>query len=251
MVDASQRLKTVETTLSLIDALRELDGARVSEVARHLNLAKSTTHRHLSTLRQCGFVVKDGDVYHISLRFLDLGEYTRYSREEYRLAKRLVEELADETEERCQFVVEERGRAIYVHVAAGAHGDETDARVGKHMFLHSTSAGKSILAHLPRNHVEAIVEEWGLPRQTPHTITTKERLFEVLEEVRARGYAFNRGGNVDGLRAVGAPVLGGDGDLIGAISISGPTHRMRGERFEERLPRTLVERTEELRTALQ
>lgn len=193
-----------------------------------------------------GYVVKEGDVYNIGLGFVDIGEYARNRKEAYKLAKPKVEELADETNERCQFVVEEHGRGVYIYVETGSHAVETNSRVGKRLHLHSTSVGKAILAHLPTSRVDEIVEETGLPKQTENTITNCDELEEELERVRERGVAYNREGNIEGLRSVGAPVLGPNGHVIGALSVSGPTHRMKGERYEETMPDLLLGAANEL-----
>ena len=248
---SSGSLATVETTISILTALRELNGGRVTTLADHLDIPRSTVHRHLQTLLQHGYVTKNGDQYQLGLMFLDIGEYTRHCVRGYRQAKPVVDQIATETGERCQFVVEQRGRGVYICVSSGASSeDRTGLRVGKRMFLHSTASGKSILAHLPRPSVDQIIDQWGLPPQTPHTVTTTEELFEVLELVRDRGYAFNRGGNVDGLRAVGVPILDDYERVIGSISVSGPSYRMQGKRFERELPDLLLEAKDELQSQL-
>lgn len=247
-----ESLKTVNNTVSILTALRELNGGRVTTLANHLDMPKSTVHRYLQSLLQHGLVVKNGDQYRLGLQFLDFGEYTRHSVQGYRQAKPIVERLATATGERCQFVVEELGKGVYIHVSSGESTDDrTGLRVGKRMFLHSTAAGKSILAYLPREHVDRIISQWGLPEQTPHTVTTKEELFEALETVHNRGYAFNRGGNVDGLRAVGIPVLDASERVLGSISVSGPAYRMQGNWFEHEIPKLLMEAKEDLQNRLE
>lgn len=246
-----ERVKTIELMFEIVTALQELDGGRISELGEYTGLANSTIHRHVNTLNNMGYVVKEGDVYHIGLGFLNIGEYARTRKEAYQRAKAKVEELADETDERCQFVVEEHGRGVYIHVATGSSAVETNSRVGKRLYLHATSVGKCILAHIPRYRVDEIIEERGLPRQTSNTITSKAELMNELEHVRDVGVAFNDEGNIEGLRSVGVPVTSPDGRIIGAFSISGPTHRMKGEKYEEKIPDLLLGAANELELNLQ
>lgn len=245
------RVKTIERMFVITDALKELDGARISEIGEYTDLANSTIHRHLNTLNDMGYVVKEGDVYQVGLGFLDIGEYVRNRKKAYQLAESKVQELAEETDERCQFVVEEHGRGVYVHVETGSHAVETNSRIGKKLYLHSTSVGKAILAHLPDQRVDEIVDEWGLPKQTENTITTREELEAELEQIRERGVAYNREGNIKGLRSVGTPVLGPSNQIIGALSISGPTHRMKGTKYEETMPDLLLGAANELELNLE
>lgn len=233
-------INSVERALDVVEALREMDGGRVTEVADRLGMAKSTVHRYLTTLEGREYLVRRGDSYHVSHRFLDLGEFTRTRRSEYQLAKEKVSELAEATEERAQFMVEEHGYAVYLYRETGPHAVETDSRIGGHVHLHSSAAGKAILAHLPEPRIEAVVERHGLPELTEHTITEREALFENLREIRERGYSYQRQENTEALRAVGVPVMDDADGVIGAISISGPTHRLKGEWFDREIPDKLL-----------
>lgn len=245
------RLEIIERMFTIVTALQELDGARISELSENTGFANSTIYRHLNTLNEMGYVVKEGDIYNVGLGFLDLGEYARTRQVASDLVKPKVKELAEKTNERCQFVVEEHGRAVYIHVATGQHAVETDSRIGKRLYLHSTSVGKSILAHLPESRVDEIIQTWGLPKQTEKTITTRSELNKELQSVREQGVAYNREGNIKGLRSVGTAVLGPGERVIGAISISGPTHRMRDKQYEETMPNLLRGTANELQLNLE
>ena len=76
----------------------------------------------------------------------------------------------------------------------------------------------------------------GLPQVTEHTITDRDELAEELEEVRKRGIAFNRQETIHGLVGVGAPITNQEGDVMGALSIIGPTSRINEDRFRRELP---------------
>lgn len=227
----SRSVKSTQTTFRIIEALEENDGARLTDLADDLELAKSTVHQQLSSLRESGYVVQEGQQYQLGLKFLDLGEYVRTRKQAYTLAEPLVEELAAETGERAQFLAEEHGLAIYIHTKKGEHAVEADRRVGKQRYLHSSAGGKAILAHFPTEKVDAVLDRWGLPQETDKTHKTRESLLEDLAEIRDRGYSLNKAESISGLWSVGVPVLESDGTPVGSFSISGPTHRMKGERI--------------------
>lgn len=239
-------VKSAATLLNVVEGIRELDGARVTELADHLGIGKSTVHRHLSTLDAHEYVVKEGDEYHLGLRFLGLGEYVRERNPVYGLAQPIVDQLAEATEERALFMTEEHGRAIYLYRGLGAHAVRTNSTIGTRRYLHTVAGGKAMLAHLPDERVDAIIDRWGLPAETPTTITDRAELDAELEEIRERGVAFNREECIDGLQAVAAPVLGPDEQVVGALSVSGPTHRMKGEWLEQEIPDLLLGSANEL-----
>lgn len=243
-------LSTIERAMDIVDTVAELNGARVSEIADQLDIPPSTAHGHLKTLHQRSYLIKEGDEYHLGLQFLNRGGQARRRKETYRLAEEKVNSLAEETGERVQFIVEEQGRGYYIHTATGEKAVRADARIGKRTYLHDSSAGKAILAHLPEDRVCEIIERWGLPSFTKHTITEKEQLLQELEEVRDQGYAFNQQETHQGLHAVGAAVKPHQGQVLGAFSISAPSNRMKGERMEEQIPDLLQGVTNELELRL-
>jgi len=238
--EPGRTVKTTRTSFEIIELLQEHDGARVTEVATALGLAKSTAHNHLSTLASMEYLVKEGDCYYVGTRFLGIAKYVRNRKAAYDLAEPKVEQLAEETGELTQFAIEEHGQAVYLHRAAGERAVRTDTGISQRVSLHTTAAGKAILAHLPAERVDEIVEQRGLPARTEHTITDRDALHEELAAVRDRGYALNREERIVGLRAIGAPVRSADGDVIGSISVAAPSNRMKGEWFDRELPDLLL-----------
>lgn len=239
-------VKTDETLLAILTALNERSGAGVTELADHLGLAKSTVHGHLKTLHDQEFVVKEDGSYHLGLRFLDLGETARLRSVKYEMIKEKTEEIADRTDERTQFIVEEHGWGVYLYKAIGSNAVRTHSTIGARLPLYASAAGKAILAGLPEARAREIVGRNDLERMTENTITDPGRLFEDIERTRERGYAINEEESTPGLHAVGVSVTDSDGEVIGAFSVSGPTHRMKEELFETEVPRLMREVANEI-----
>lgn len=244
-------LKAADTMFAIVAAIRDLDGARVTELAEETGLAKSTVHRHLKSLEDHQFVVQEGDVYHVGLKFLNFGEYARARRDIYELARPAVDDLAEETDERALFMTEEHGRAVYLYRGVGNHAVHTNSRIGTYRYLHTVAGGKAMLAHMPEDRIEEILDRWGLPQQTANTVTDRDELFDQLAEIRDSGVAFNDEETIEGLRAVAAPVLGPGETVYGALSVSGPSHRIRGDWFREEIPNLLLGTANELELNLE
>lgn len=243
-------VKTTETTFDIVDTIRELEGARIDEVADHLSIAKSTVHRHLTTLHSRDYVVKEGDEYHIGLQFLTVGADARRRNPIYNLAKEKVEQLADETNERAQFIVEEQGRRVYLYFQFGENAVRTDGAVGVKGPLHMSAAGKALLASQPDDRVSEIIDQHGLPAHTPNTITDLDDLFDELESIRESGVAYNDEESSEGLRAVAVPVHDPSDRVLGALSVSGPAHRIEGERYQDRIPKLILGHANEIELSI-
>lgn len=225
-------VKSVETAIRLVETLEELEGAGVTELANEVGIAKSTVHDHLRTLESTDLVVKDGDKYHVGLRFLDHGGRARARRKVYQTGKPELRKLAENTGELANLVIEEHGLGVYIDVARGANAVNLDTYIGKREFLHNTAVGKAILAYLPSNHVDSIIETHGLPAETEQTTTSRDELAAELETIRERGFATDKEERLTGLRCVAAPIVADDGDILGSVSVSGPASRMPDERLE-------------------
>ncbi|RQG87778.1 IclR family transcriptional regulator [Natrarchaeobius halalkaliphilus] len=230
----------VQTTLDIIDLLHHNDGAGVTELSTELGLSKGTVHSHLATLYKNEYLIKEDDEYNLSLRYLHLAETVRDRLGFYDVVREEVDELAQESGELSQFATEEHGQGVYIYKASGEKAVKTASSVGKREYLHCTSLGKAMLAHYPESYVDGIIDQHGLPGFTSTTITSRDELFDTLEEIRNRGYAIDNEERIDGLRCVAAPVLNNDGSVLGAVSLSGPSSRMIGERFDEELPSMVV-----------
>lgn len=248
---SKRTLKSVATTFEILERMVETDGCGVTEIANDLDIPKSTAHRYLSTLRDCGYAVRDDSRYYISLAFKKFVDHV-YERERvYAIAEQKVQVLADQTGERVQYVDYEHFEGIPVHRSIGDNAVQIRDSIGRRLPLHSTAVGKCILAYESEDYVEACIENLDHIKMTPYTITDIDELHEELEEVRQVGYAFNEDENIEGLRAVGVPILTADDDPLGAISISGPMNRLTKSTFREEYPDLLLGVANEIELTIQ
>lgn len=250
--DTSEKtIKSNETLFAILEFLKQNDGATLGEIAAEIDIAKSTAHYHLKTLLELGFVTKEGEEYHIGMRFLDYAIYARQGLNLFTAAKPTIDELANRCDERVWCVIEEHGQGVFVYTAEGKQAVDTDGRVGKRFPLHHISSGKAILAHLSDERVEEILDNHGLSARTPETITDREELMQELVEIRERGYAFNFEESVPGLHAIGAPVFNSKRTVLGAISIVGPANRLTANRIDDEYAELLLGAVNEIQLNLE
>lgn len=243
MFEAKNPVGAVETTIALIEALEHFDGATITELANHLDVTKGTVHNHLATLQQHQYVIKQDKTYNLSLKFLVVGEYLRNNSILYNQGRAEVDQLAADTGEYAHLSTEQHGLSQKLYKAQGekAIGSEyQQAKLQKPDCLHYTATGKAILAHLPDDDVRRIVDHFGLPKRTKHTIVDYDDLLDSLETIRQRGYAINDEEEVNRMRAVGAPIRSSEEEVLGAVSVSGPISRMKGDRFRETIPEKVM-----------
>lgn len=238
-------VKSLGRALKIVEYIHDHDGARLSELAEELEFARSTIYNHLTTLKQRGYLIKEANTYHLSLQFLHLGEYTRHRKPEYGLAHQRVNRLAQETNEEVDFTVPEHGRMISLYHSVGDQMS-SGLQVGRWFHMHVTAAGKAVMAEMPEEEVEEIVDMWGLPARTDNTITELTELHEELDQVRDRGYAINDQELLDGYHSIGVAVKYPTGKTFGALAVGGPTYRIQSSLESSNLIDRLLDTVEDL-----
>lgn len=239
--ESTPTVKSTERSLRIIETIRELDGADVKTLSSELEIPKSTIYTHLNTLQNSGYLVKSNSTYRLSLRFLELGEYSRSRRRLYEVAGTELTELAEATGEVVILAVEENGEAVCLDVARGSNAIRHETGAGRRMPMYCTGVGKSILAFLSEEHRRSILDQVDLSKRTPHTISQIDELETELDTIRDRGFAFDEEEYHRGLRCVAMPIRSERDNVLGAISVSGPTSRMEGERMREGIPEAMRE----------
>lgn len=218
-------LRTTNITLRIIEQLRVMEEATLSELVDSLEFSKSCIYNHLHTLDANGYVLKEGEQYRLSLKFYSLGEAAKSSIRGLENIERKVFEMANQTGEEVDFSVYEDGHTIVVFDKIGESG-RSGFQLGQYNYMNTNAAGKAILAEMPDDRVDEIIQQTGLPKQTEETITTRDELFADLETVRDRGFSINYEENYVGNCAVAVAVNDPFETPIGAIAILGPTWRL-------------------------
>jgi len=238
---ANVPVNAVETTLRIAQALQEHERIGVTELADEVGLPRSTVFNHLKTLEENEYVVNEGGSYRLGCRFLKLGAKARSYHDVQGVARQEMNRLARETGEISALLIEEHGLGVFLHRAEGEQAVHSDSYTGQRIYLHGAALGKAILASLPRERVDAIIDRRGLPALTANTVTDREALFEELDRIDTEGVAFDNEERLDGLRSVAVPISDGDGNVLASLSLAGPSSRVQAQRFEEGFPKKVTD----------
>jgi IclR family transcriptional regulator, acetate operon repressor len=218
---ASAAGTSVEKAMRILEALAVPDGPhRLMDVAERAAVPRSTAYRVLATLTAEGFAENCGDGrYGVGGRLGGLGAQivSVVSAGVGPILRRLQEGAGGNT---VHLAVRVGDHAVYLHKVDSDKPYEMRSRVGNQLWLHCTSIGKAILAHLPPDEVDAVVASAGLPARTPATITDLAALHAELAAVRERGYAVDDEENEATVRCLGAAIIDRAGRPRGGVSIS-------------------------------
>ncbi len=232
MLKPNNLVQTIERVSAILDLIGENpSGMSIRDVSSQLGLPKGTVHRLLSSLIYVGYIRQEAKSrnYFLGLKRLDLGGLVASQLDLRKIASPLLHALADKTKETVHMVVWDQAEVVYIEKVEpplDMGGLRMASRIGSRNPAHSCAVGKIFLAYLPPNDLEDFIFEKGLPARTANTITNSETLRQELNGIRKQGYAIDNEENEQGIRCVGAPVLGESGTLVAAISISGPAFRV-------------------------
>jgi DNA-binding IclR family transcriptional regulator len=210
--------------------LRAFDDARVelgvSEIARTLGLSKSIVMRLVATLREAGFLERGlaHDKYRIGLAAFEVGSLYFANASLRREAEPVLRALAERFTCSTYIGTLSGDRAVYVSAIEGSGPIRVGPRIGSSAPAHTTAAGKVLLAYLEPDALERYLATAELVPETPQSISTRAELRQHLLQIRAAGFATNRGEHLNGVGAVGAPVFDARGAAVAAISLAFPIY---------------------------
>lgn len=240
MPENGRELTTTATSLRILDVIKRREGAQMNEIAAELDLANSTVHAHLTTLRNHELVVKEGNVFHLGIKLFHFGEQARHRKPEYEVVRRHAHELSNRLNEEVAFAITEHGRSVIIFDENNDPAKE-GFQVGRYFHMHNSASGKAMLAEWSRERVDEVLDRWGLPQETENTIQSRAELYEELARTRERGYALNDQEALEGLMAIGMAITKPDGSVLGSLDVSGPPYRLSEEGIVPELRETVTE----------
>jgi IclR family transcriptional regulator, acetate operon repressor len=221
--------QSIERAATLLVHLLDNEGpTTLAELTEAADLPKSTASRLLSTLERHGLVHQTGQRGSFEpgpaiMRFAHRGAVERSLVE---LSEPSLELLSEESGETVNLAVPTAFGVEHLAQVDARHFLGTGQWVERRVDYHCTANGKVFLAF-----GAAELPSGRLARLTPHTVVDREQLETELEHVRADDFATAIDELEVGLSAMAAPVCGPTGDVIAALSISGPAMRLTPSRI--------------------
>jgi DNA-binding IclR family transcriptional regulator len=231
-------VQSVDRAISVLEILARRGEARVTDVAAEISVHKSTAFRLLGALEERGLVEQDTDRgrYRLGFGILRLAGAVSARMDVTRHGRPVCERLARDFGETVNIAVLQAHYAVNVDQVVGAAAISAQNWVGQLTPLHATSSGKVLLAHLGEQRRAELLAAGGMPSYTEATVTTSADLDKHLALARERGYATTVEEYEVGLNAVAAPVRAHHGEVVAAVSASGPAYRFSTARMEEVAP---------------
>ncbi|WP_204056753.1 IclR family transcriptional regulator [Microbispora corallina] len=231
-------VQSVDRAVSILEILSQRGEAGVSEIALEIGVHKSTAFRLLGALESRGLVeqAEDRGKYRLSFGIIRLAGGVAARLDLTQQARPVCRRLAEEIGETVNLAVARSHYAVNLDQVRGPSAVTAHNWVGQLTPLHATSSGKVLLAHLDERRRAQLITAAGLESYTPNTVTSPDVLRQQLDEARRRGYAVTVEEYEIGLNAIAAPIRSYEGDVVAAVSASGPAYRFSEKRMHELAP---------------
>ena len=216
--------RTVERTFAILQLIADCkDGITLQEIANEMGMAKSSAFVIVQTLLELNYIstVKNNNKkYCLGIETYSLGM-------KYVNDMSLIEQCAiyippiAERYNKTAFVAVLNGtKVVYVYKYVAHDAKLASCALGTRKDAYATSLGKAIIAFLPEEERNALVDKIEFKALTNFTITSKERFLEEIERTKERGYSLDVRELENITSCCGAPIFNYSGEVIAAVSLS-------------------------------
>lgn len=221
-------VRSVERAVTILDLLAQGGWRTGAEISRELHVHRSTALRLLGTLERHALVERDpkSAKYRLGRRLPQLASAVTGESDLRTVARPVCEGLAGLLGETVTLDVLAGDEIVPIEQATASTSVVSVNWLGRRTPVHCTASGKVILAFAPAAVRERLLGR-PLERSTPHTITDRSELEGQLDGAATDGFARTYEELEVGLDAIAAPVYAASGEVVAALDVSGPSHRMR------------------------
>jgi DNA-binding IclR family transcriptional regulator len=244
-------IQTVINALRLLEEFQDAEELGVTHLSRRLDLHKNNVFRLLATLEERGYVSQNPETerYRLGIRTLELGRAFSRSRSLLERARPVLRDLADTLGESAHLGVLRDFEVVHLDGTSPERMFLTFVPIGGKLPVHCTALGKVLIAcahESMRETFDRAVAARGLERRTAATIVDRDKFFEHLRAVAVQGFALEIGECVEGLCCAAAPIYDDHGELVAALSASGPVFRVDEEELLSRVAPTVAQAADRL-----
>lgn len=226
--DAVGGLDRAAAILSAFDAAhRELT---LATLVTRCGLPRSTTHRTAEKMIRLGWLDKPKDRYRIGNRLFELSGLAPIRLELREAVLPFLQDLHHAAKTTVQLGVLDGTQILVVEKITGHRPMPMLSQVGGTIPAYCSALGRAILAYSDPEVVDRVLDA-GLPRRTPRTLTSPVAVRRELAAIPDRGWAAEREEGNIGVNCVAGPIFGPLGDIVAALSVTGPASFVRADRI--------------------
>ena len=204
-----------------------------SEIAKELNLPRTSVYRILKTLESENMVRNVGKGYVMGHRLINLGLQVVSKVPERQICVPVLQKLTKKIQESTHFAILSGRNMLLIEVCDSPDALQVASRPGTLADVHCSATGKCLLAFAPESASETLMDSLEYRQRTDKTHTSKESLKKELPSIKKKGYAIDDVEYTDKIRCLAAPVFNNSGQIVGAIGTTAATSRFPKSKIPE------------------
>jgi len=228
-VSTQYTVPMVEHVVKILEsfAASELE-LSLKDISRIADVGTTSTFRILYTLANLKFIYKNEETgkYRLGPGMLQATWRPSGINKLNEYASPYLGRLHRRFNETVNLAALEGQKILYLQILESSRSFRTTATVGQDIPIHATALGKAIGSVLPKAQLQDVLRECNWFRFTPHTITSRSKWLAGLPNIRNLGYAVDHEETELGVVCIAAPILDRFNNVIGGVSISGPSPRV-------------------------
>lgn len=212
--------------MNILRLFEDFDALSLNEILELTGSPKTTVLRMISSLQEMGFLSKRKDrKYMLGLSLLHYGQLVVQRLDYRKIALPMMYELRDKINEAVNLAIPDGEEVMYVEKVDTSQMVRVYVQVGRRAPYYAGADPRILLAFMEENKLNSYLETVKLTKIASRTITDKETLRKVLESCKQLGYSISFSELEDGAAAIAAPIYNHTGNVVAALSITGPDHR--------------------------
>lgn len=241
--DTDQDSNFANTVLKSLDLLECLANSEhpltAPQIAKQCGMSRPTAYRLLATLQSRGYVRNNEHEYSLGMKILSLSRVILESIDLANEAYPYLLQLSQLSGETTYVSLLDGTEILYINKVESTQPIRLSCSIGARNPLYSTSMGKAMLAFLPAENRQALLNQITLQPFTERTLANQDVLLRALEGIRQRGYSSDDRENEETVRCIGAPIFNHMGYPFAAMSIAGPAFRLTMEQLDDLAPQLM------------
>ncbi len=231
--EINKNTKTIGSVIKAIEIVKEIaeseTGLGVTEISSSLDYGVSATYHLVNTLKLSNIIEQDRKTkkYKIGFELFRICGLAKNQSVLANTAQPYLDKLREKVDETCNLAILDGNNIMYIAQSESTKLLKMFTQLGAKVPFYCTGAGKALLAYQPLDIQHLIISGTNLVSYTENTITTPEGLTGEFDSIKEKGYALDNEEREYGVTCVAVPIFDCYGEAVAAISVSGPTARLK------------------------
>ncbi|HAK46760.1 MAG TPA: hypothetical protein DCO79_12695 [Spirochaeta sp.] len=227
-------IPNIARALKILEMLAKQEkGASISEIAQNFEIPVNSTFRIIKSLEAYGYVEEENRRYFTTPRLLYLGYAGLNKKGVVQNSIDVMHALRDNINETVMLGTMVSNEIVIIEQLPSFEFIKFTTEIGHRVPVHASAPGKAILAYMPDEEKQAVIEHLSFDRFNDATIPSKSDMLDEINEIVKKGFSVDNGEEITGIICVAAPILDYRNYPVASVWMTGPDYRVKEKGIAE------------------